>query len=149
MLGQVHDHIVRELGESSRTDTIFVLTAIVFNLLALGVSSGMAVAAVEERRGAVHDVSLAASTYDMLLAVFIGVTLLVNAVAVAALALGRRNRGTLLSGLVAMYRDHEVDRYYDPSLVSNYGLRYLLFGGVIVTLAMAAVVVPLIIRLTG
>ena len=25
MLGQVHEHIVRELGESSRTDTIFVL----------------------------------------------------------------------------------------------------------------------------
>ena len=25
MLGQVHDHIVSELGESSRTDVIFVL----------------------------------------------------------------------------------------------------------------------------
>ncbi len=149
MLGQVHDHIVRELGESSRTDTIFVLTAIVFNLLALGVSSGMAVAAVEERAGTYTEVNLAAATYDMLLGVFIGVTLLVNAVAVAALVLGRRNRGTLLSGLVAMYRDHEVDRYYDPSLVSNYGTRYLLFGGVIVTLGLAAVVVPLIIRLTG
>ena len=149
MLGQVHDHIVRELGESSRTDTIFVLTAIVFNLLALGVSSGMAVAAVEERAGTYTEVNLAAATYDMLLGVFIGVTLLVNAVAVAALVLGRRNRGTLLNGLVAMYRDHEVDRYYDPSLVSNYGTRYLLFGGVIVTLGLSAVVVPLIIRLTG
>ena len=31
MLSQVHEHIVKELGESSRTDTIFVLTAIVFN----------------------------------------------------------------------------------------------------------------------
>ena len=33
-----------------------------------------------------------------------------------------------------MYRDNEVDRYYDPSLVSNYGVRYLLFGSVIVSL---------------
>ncbi|MDE2860608.1 MAG: hypothetical protein OYI31_07810 [Chloroflexota bacterium] len=149
MLGQVHDHIVRELGESSRTDTIFVLTAIMFNLLALAVSSGMAVAAVEERAGTYSEVNLAAQTYDILLAVFIGMTLLINAVAVAALAFGRRNRRTLLDGLVAMYRDNEVDRYYDPSLVSNYGVRYLLFGGVIVSLALTAIVVPIIIRLTG
>ena len=149
MLGQVHDHIVRELGESSRTDTIFVLTAIVFNLLALAVSSGMAVAAVEERAGTYSEVNLAAQTYDILLAVFIGMTLVINAVAVAALAFGRRNRRALLDGLVAMYRDNEVDRYYDPSLVSNYGVRYLLFGGVIVSLALTAIVVPIIIRLTG
>ena len=149
MLGQVHDHIVRELSESSRTDTIFVLTAIVFNLLALAVSSGMAAASVEERAGYATEVQIAATTYDILMAVFIGTTLLINAVAVAALVLGRRNRRTLLEGLVAMYRDNEVDRYYDPSLVSNYGVRYLLFGGVIVALAMTATVVPLIIRLTG
>ena len=149
MLGQVHDHIIRELGESSRTDTIFVLTAIVFNLLALAVSSGMAAAAVEERAGHATEVQIAASTYDILLAVFIGMTLLINAVAVAALVLGRRNRRTLLDGLVAMYRDNEVDRYYDPSLVSNYGVRYLLFGGVIVALALTATAVPLIIRITG
>ena len=149
MLGQVHDHIVRELGESSRTDTIFVLTAIVFNLLVLAVSSGMAVAAVEERAGTYSEVNLAAQTYDILLAVFIGMTLLINAVAVAALAFGRRNRRTLLDGLVAMYRDNDVDRYYDPSLVSNYGVRYLLFGSVIVSLALTAIVVPIIIRLTG
>ena len=149
MLGQVHDHIVRELGESSRTDTIFVLTAIAFNLIVLAVNSGLATAGVEERAGAPRDVQLAAATYDILLAVFIGMTALVNGVAVTALVMGRRTRRMLLVGLVAMYRDNEVDRYYDPSLVSNYGVRYLLFGSVIVSLALTATVVPLIIRLTG
>jgi hypothetical protein len=52
----------------------------------------------------------------------------------------------LLSGLIAMYHDNDVEKYYDPSLVSNYGTRYLLFGGVIITLALTAIVVPLIIR---
>ena len=149
MLGQVHDHIVRELGESSRTDTIFVLTAIVFNLIVLAVNSGLAAAGVEERSGYPTEVQLAAATYDILLVVFIGMTLLINAVAVGALVLGRRNRSTLLGGLVAMYRDNEVDKYYDPSVVSNYGVRYLLFGSVIVALALTAIAVPLIIRLTG
>lgn len=137
MLGQVHDHIVSELGESSRTDTIFVLTAIVFNLIVLAVNFGVATeAAIEED----------AATYDIILAVFIIMTVLLNVVAVAALAVGRRTRGILLGGLVAMYRDNQVDKYYDPSLMSNYGVRYLLFAGVIATLAVTAIVVPLIIR---
>ena len=147
MLGQVHDHIVRELGESSRTDTIFVLTAIVFNLIVLAVNSGISTAAIAEETSAGVD-PISTATYDVLLAVFILMTVLLNIVAVVALVLGRRNRGILLGGLVAMYRDNDVDRYYDPSLMSNYGVRYLLFGGVVATLALTAIVVPLIIRLS-
>ncbi len=139
MLGQVHDHIVSELGESSRTDTIFVLTAIVFNLIVLAVNFGVATEAAMEGD---------AATYDIILAIFIVMTILLNIVAVAALAMGRRNRRILLGGLVAMYRDNDVDKYYDPSLMSNYGVRYLLFAGVIATLAVTAIVVPLIIRFT-
>ena len=141
MLGQVHDHIVRELSESSRTDTIFVLTAIIFNLIVLGINSGVSTAATEEEGAAV--------TYDLLLAVFIAMTVLLNIVAVTALIMGRRNRLILISGLVSMYRDNEVDKYYDPSLVSNYGVRYLLFTGVIATLAITSIIAPLIIRVTN
>ena len=140
MLGQVHDHIVSELGESSRTDVIFVLTAIVFNLIVLAINSGLSFAATEED---------ATATYDLVLAVFVVLTVLVNIIAVAGLVMGRRTRSTLLGGLVAMYRDNNVDKYYDPSLISNYRVRYLLFTGVIMTLAMTAIVVPLIIRFTN
>ena len=137
MLEQVHDHIVSELGQSSRTDTIFVVTAIIFNLIVLAINSGVAIAATEEN---------ASTPNDLILAVFIAMTVLINILAVVGLIMGRRTRGTLLSGLVAMYHDNDVDKYYDPSLLSNYGVRYLLFTGVIVTLAVTAIVVPLIIR---
>ena len=137
MLHQVHDHIVSELGHSSRTDIIFVVTAVVFNLIVLGINSGVATAAMESDTSSVNDV---------VLTVFIAMTLLLNIIAVAALYLGRRTRRMLLSGLIAMYRDNDVEKYYDPSLVSNYGTRYLLFGGVMVILALTAIVVPLIIR---
>ncbi len=139
MLGQVHEHIVRELGDSSRTDTIFVLTAIVFNLIVLGINSSVSLGATGED---------STFTYDLVLAVFVVLTVSVNVIAVAALALGRRTRRMLLDGLIAMYRDNEVDKYYDPSLVSNYGTRYLLFTAVIVTLAATAILVPFIIRFT-
>ena len=140
MLGQVHDHIVSELRESSRTDTIFVLTAIVFNLIVLAINFGVASEAAAEEN---------ASTYDIILVVFILMTVLLNVLAVAALALGRRTRNMLLSGLIDMYRDNDVDKYYEPALMSNYGVRYLLFSGVIAALSVTAIVVPLIIRFTG
>ena len=137
MLEQVHDHIVSELGHSSRTDTIFVVTAVVFNLIVLGINSGVAISAAEEG---------ASTSNDLILVVFIVMTFLLNIISVAALILGRRTRGLLLHGLVTMYQDNDVDKYYDPSLLSSYGTRYILFTGVIVTLALTAIVVPLIIR---
>ena len=140
MLGQVHDHIVSELRESSRTDTIFVLTAIVFNLIVLAINFVVATEAANEGD---------AATYDIILAVFIVMTVVLNVLAVAALALGRRTRQMLIRGLIEMYRDNDVDRYYDPALMSNYGVRYLLFTGVIAALSATAIVVPLIIRFTG
>ena len=140
MLSQVHDHIVSELRESSRTDTIFVLTAIVFNLIVLAINFGVATEAAAEGD---------AATYDIILVVFIVMTVCLNVLAVAALALGRRTRSMLLSGLVAMYRDNDVDKYYEPALMSNYGVRYLLFSGVIAALSVTAIVVPLIIRFTN
>lgn len=137
MIDKVHDHIVSELGQSSRTDTIFVVTAIVFNLITLAINSAVSDAAVE---------SDASSSADLVLAVFMMMTVLLNVIAVVALYLGRRTRKMLLNGLVAMYQDNDTEKYYDPSLVSNYGTRYLLFVGVIITLALTSITVPLIIR---
>jgi hypothetical protein len=137
MLDKVHDHIVSELGHSSRTDTIFVVTAIVVNLIILGVNSGVSAAAADSRDSTVTDLVLVA---------FMAMTLVLNVIAVVALQLGRRTRGKLLSGLTLMYRDNAVEKYHDSSLISDYGKRYLLFTGIIVTLALTALVVPLIIR---
>ena len=137
MLNQVHDHIVSELNQSSRTDTIFVVTAIAFNLIVLGINSGVADAASGRSGDTVNDI---------VLIVFITMTLLMNTIAISALNLGKRTRQMLLDGLVTMYRDNEVEKYYDPALMSNYNARYLLFSGVIGTLALTAIAVPLIIR---
>ncbi len=137
MLNQVHEHIVNELGHSSRTDTIFIITAILFNLIVLGINSAVS-------GNAADDGSSAAS--DLVLFVFIIMTIVVNLISILALHLGRKTRQMLLNGLVAMYGDNNVDKYYDPLLVSNYGTRYLLFAAVILVLAITSILVPLIIR---
>ncbi len=137
MLERVHDQIVSELGHSSRTDTIFVITAILFNLVVLGINSGVSAAAADNP----------STANDLIFVVFVLVTLLINAVALTALLLGRRTRRTLLEGLIKMYQDNQVDQYYDPSLLKTYGTRYLLFAAVILLLGFTAIVVPLIVRL--
>ena len=137
ILEQIHDHNVSELGHCSRTDTIFVVTAVVFSLVVLGINAIISGTAAEES---------AAPAFDLVLFAFIAMTLLLNTISVAALVLGRRTRRMLLNGLLNMYHDNEVHKYYDSALLSNHGARYLLFCGVIVTLALTAIVVPLIIR---
>ena len=42
MIGKVHDHIINELDTNTRTDLVFVLTGIIFNLIILGANSGIA-----------------------------------------------------------------------------------------------------------
>jgi hypothetical protein len=144
MLERLHDHILNELGHSSHTDTIFIVVAVVFNLIVGGINTSAAGVATAYREPYGGSYSLAA---DVVLAVFILMTLLVNAIALVGLFVGRQTRSKLLNGLIAMYADSQVNKYYDRSLVLNYGIRYLLFGAVILLLAFTAIVVPLVIRL--
>ncbi len=138
MLEKIHQHIVSELNQGARTDTIFVITAIVFNLIVLGVNSAVA------GEGANQDTYSAVN--DVVMVVFVILLVFVNSISITALTVGKQTRHKLLNGLLAMYKDNDVEKYYDSSLLMNYDKRYTLFTGVILCLAVTAVVVPLIVR---
>lgn len=137
MIDKVHQHIVNELQQSSRTDTIFVVTAILFNFIVLGINSAVASSAASEK---------ANTSDDFVLIVIIIMSIIVNSIAITALYTGKNTRNKLLNGLLSMYRDNKVDKYYDSSLLSNYGKRYLLFTGVIICLATISILIPLLVR---
>ena len=137
MLDKIHEHIVGDLQQSARTDTIFVITAILFNLVVLAINSAVAGNAGSER---------ASASDDFVLSIFIVVVIIVNIIAISALLIGRNTRNKLLQGLLSMYRDNQVDKYYDPSLLTNYNKRYFFFAAVILSLAVTAIAVPLVIR---
>lgn len=138
MLEKVHEHIINELQQSSKTDTIFIITSVLFNLLVLAINSGIANSAGSEN---------ASASDDFVLVVFLVILVLVNIIVVKGLSTGKSTRQKLLDGLVSMYKDNEVDKYYDTILLKNYGKRYGLFIMVILCLAGTSIVVPLIIRL--
>ncbi|GAG70950.1 unnamed protein product, partial [marine sediment metagenome] len=78
MLEQVHKHIISELQQNTRTDIIFIITAIFLNLLALGINAATAERSQED---------------TSLLIVIIG------------LLKGKQTRCKLIGGLLKMYKD--------------------------------------------
>jgi hypothetical protein len=145
MLPHVHDHIVQELRQSARTDTVFVVVAVAFNLIALGINWGAA-QTYESGPGLERTRPVA---NDLILVVLLLSTVAITGVALRALQAGRDTRQRLTEGLVRMYEDEGVARYYDTALVANYAARYRLFSVVVGLLGALAVVVPLIERLLG
>ena len=139
MLKEVHEHILNELQQSSRTDTIFVVAAVIFNLVVLGINSGVAAPSGDNQ---IHPLS-----DDLILSVLIAATILINLLVIRALLTGSDTRKKLLHGLVMMYKDNHVEQYYDESLLKSYGVRYRLFVAVLCILAVIAITVPMLSRL--
>ncbi|MEJ2512517.1 MAG: hypothetical protein P8Y72_13085, partial [Anaerolineales bacterium] len=105
----------------------------------LGINSGIAGSAADTYN---RD----STSEDILLVVFTILLLIVNAISVIGLQVGKQTRNTLLNGLIEMYQDNQVEKYYNPTLLGNYNRRYTLFTGVIACLGITAVIVPLIVR---
>lgn len=134
MLEQVHKHIISELQQNAKTDIIFILSSIALNLITLAINAGM----VEKSR-----------TDDTLLIVmfiFVGLVILINVVAIFGLLKGKQTRIKLLNGLISMYKDQQVDKYYDQSLLSSYSVRYNLFIMIVVCTGVISIIVPFIMR---
>ena len=134
MIERVHEHIIAELGQNTRTDTIFILTAILLNLIALAVNSAIASGPRNE------------ATPTIIMFLFVSLIVVVNFVVVLGLTKGRETRQKLIAGLLKMYKDQGVEGYYDPSLLSNYNTRYNLFILICVFTGLIAIVIPFIVR---
>ena len=134
MLERVHEHIINELQQGARTDTIFILTAIILNLLSLAINSIIATSNID------------ATTTNIVMGVFVALLLVVNLVAIVGLIKGKQTRLKLINGLLKMYKDQGVDGYYDVSLLGNYNLRYNLFILTVVFTGLIAVIVPFVLR---
>jgi hypothetical protein len=135
MIERVHEHIIGELNSNTRTDTIFVLSSILLNLIALAVNSAVA-------GGNGNN----AGKTTIVMFTFVALVLVISFVAEVGLIRGRLMRKKLLDGLLKMYKDQGVEGYYDPSLLSDYGIRYNLFMLVVLFTGVVAIIIPFIIR---
>ncbi len=135
MIERVHEHILNELQTNTRTDTIFILTAIVLNLLALGINSGIAAGG-------------GTGTTTVVMFTFVALIIVVNFVVEVGLIRGRQSRTKLLNGLIKMYKDQGVEGYYDSSLLADYRTRYNLFLLAVLFTGLIALIVPFVLWAT-
>jgi len=134
MLEQVHKHLVSEIQQNTRTDTIFIITAILLNLLSLGVNSAMASSSRED------------TSLFLVMFIMVALVIVVNIIVIIGLIKGKQTRVKLTNGLIKMYKDQNVDKYYDLSLLLNYNTRYNLFILAVVFIGAIAIAIPFIIR---
>lgn len=134
MIANIHEHILDEIKTNTKTDTIFILTSILLNFIALAINS---IVADSDN-----------PSDSIIFVLFIVLIIVVNTVAIKGLQRGKISRNKLLSGLLKMYKDEGVDKYYDPSILEGYDARYNLFTIAVVTTGIIAITVPLVIIFT-
>jgi len=134
MIEHVHKHITSELQQNTKTDIIFILAAIVLNLIILAVNSGFVTKSRTDE------------TYMIIMFLFVALLILLNLVVIFGLLKGKQTREKLINGLIKMYEDQNVDKYYDSSLLGNYNTRYNLFMMVVVLTGIISIVVPFVMR---
>ena len=133
MIEHVHTHITSELQQNTKTDIIFILSSIMLNLIILLTNSNLG----NNKDG---------KSNLAVMFIFVFLLVLVNIVAIFGLIKGKQTRTKLINGLIAMYRDQNVAKYYDETLLVNYNVRYNLFIMVVVCTGVIATVVPFILR---
>ena len=134
MIEQVHKHIISELQQNTRTDTIFIIVAIILNLLALAINSAMAGDSRDE------------SEFFIVMLIIVALVIVINLIVIFGLIKGKQSRSKLINGLLKMYKDQKVAGYYDSSLLLNYNTRYNLFLLAVVFTGAVAIAIPFVIR---
>ena len=132
MIEQVHEHILDELKTNTRTDTIFIITAIILNIVAASINATIAEGS---------DLS-----DTLIFVIFIVLVLVINTAVFFGLNRGKQTRQKLLDGLIRLYKDQEVSGYYDSSILSTYNFRYILFTIVVLTTGIAALAISIILK---
>ena len=137
MIEGIHKHLLSELDRAGRSDTIFVLAGVSFNLLVLFINWAQA--------------STITSTYGeagadsfIIFAIFLIGTLVVSTSCLLTLMNSRRICNKCHEALVQIYEDTDVSKYM-PEGMGNLGnkrivLSFIVVGGT----GLLAVVVPLV-----
>jgi len=135
MLEKIHDHLLDELRVNTKTDTIFILTAILLNFVGLGINSifGM-------------NWSDSGGAENILMFSIVGALIvIVNTIVIFGLSKGKQTRTRLLEGLLMMYEDQKVDKYYSRENVGAYNTRYTLFTIAVLATGIVGMSIPFIL----
>lgn len=139
MIEKIHEHIIDELRTNTKTDIIFILTAILLNFIGLGINAIFASKWASE--GGMENI--------ITFSIVVGLILIVNTIVIFGLSKGKQTRNKLLTGLLMMYKDQNVEKYYDKDILSAYNTRYSLFTLAVIATGIVGISIPFVTLLMG
>ena len=135
MIEAIHRHLLAELDRAGRSDTIFILSGVSFNLLVLFVNWVQAADIALSSRGP------SAANYLIFL-IFMAGALLVTGACLLTLTNSKRMCSEIRSSLSKIYQDSDVAKYL-PTGLSDLGTRRVALSLIIVGgTGLIAVAVP-------
>jgi hypothetical protein len=149
MKDRLHGEISTELDQTTKTDKTTVVVAIILDLVFLlanmAFASGVWSTNYDYRDPmiVVTSTKFNPSMFGAFL-ILIVVTIAFNVLVVRALAKGVDRRARLTEGLVKMYQEEGLDKYYDPTIIEGYKSRYSLYKNIVIILGFVALAIPLV-----
>ena len=135
MIEKIHDHLLDELRVNTKTDTIFILTAMLLNFIGLGINSIFAM-----------NWSDSGGAQNILMFSIVGALIvIVNTIVIFGLSKGKQTRTRILEGLLLMYEDQKVEKYYSRENLGAYNTRYTLFTVAVLSTGIVAMSIPFIL----
>ena len=158
MKDRLHQDLVAELNQTTRTDTITAIVGVILNLIFLLVNSLIAGAVWTEeyiykeviRDGPVGSPDVTITTEFeigmMLIFIFlIAAIIAINIFVIRALLAGKERRIKLTKSLQKMYKEEDLGKFFDSSIIKGYEARYGLYTKIIGTLGLLAVLIPIVV----
>ena len=149
MKDRLHGEISGELEQTTKTDKTTVVVAIVLNIIFMLANMAFAGGAWQTIYDYKNDGAFTTSSelnFSLLAAfiILIVVTVVFNFLVIRALSKGVERRLKLTEGLLKMYQEEGLDKFYDPSIVQGYESRYSLYKNIILILGFLAIAIPFV-----
>jgi hypothetical protein len=149
MKDRLHGEISTELDQTTKTDKTTVIIAIILNLVFMFANMAFAAGVFSvnyDYRDPTTVVTSNQFNFNMFgaFAILIVVTIIFNIIVIQALSRGVERRTKLTQGLVKMYQEEGLDKYYDSSIIEGYKARYSLYKNIVMILGLLAITIPLV-----
>jgi uncharacterized BrkB/YihY/UPF0761 family membrane protein len=155
MKERIHEEISAELDQTTKTDKMTVVVAIVLNFVLMFIN--MVFSSRVWITNTIYETpptpggspSVLTSTQfslNMFIAflIVLAVTIAFDYIVIRALSKGSERRTKLTAGLVKMYQEEGLDKYYDSSIAEGYKSRYDLYRNIVLIIGFLAVAIPLV-----
>jgi len=158
MQDRLHQDLVSELNQTTRTDTVTAIVAVVLNLIFLLVNSLIAGGVwtedysypnvIKEDPMFVPEPTITSEFHLSMMLIFMIVMaaiIAINVFVIRALIAGKERRIKLSEKLEKMYEDEDLGKYYDASIIKGYDTRYGLYTKIVGTLGLLATLIPIVV----